>query len=88
MARCHSFLAALYLINMGQYKKAEEHYMKAIDIQEKLFGPAHSQLQFQYNGLIKLYKKTGDDAKMREYQEKKRVWAKLQKETKGETGDL
>ena len=61
--------------------------MKAIDIREKLFGPAHSQLQFNYNGLISLYKKTGDDAKMKEYQEKKREWAKLQKETKEETAD-
>ena len=87
LAKCHNFLAVLYDDNMGQYKKAEEHYMRAIQIEEKLFGPAHSEHQFNYNGLIDLYRKTGDDAKMREYEEKKREWAKLQKETKEETTD-
>ena len=62
--------------------------MKAINIREKLFGPAYSELQFSYNGLIDLHKKTGNDTKMREYGEKKKDWEKLQKETKGkeETG--
>ena len=57
--------------------------MKAIGISEKLFGPAHSQLQFDYYGLIQLFRKTGNDAKMREYEEKKNEWEKLQKETEG-----
>ncbi len=68
---------------MGQYQKAEEHYLNAIRIQEKLFGLAYSQQQFNYNGLIQLFRKTGNDAKMREYLEKKKEWEKLQNETKG-----
>jgi len=87
VATCHNRLAVLYDESMGQYKKAEEHYMKAICILEKLFGPAHSLLQFQYNGLIDLYRKTGDDAKKKKFEEKKREWVKLQKETKKETGE-
>merc|ERR1712181_146297 len=86
VATCHNRLAVLYKNNLGQYKKAEEHYMSSIRITEKLFGPAHSEHQFDYNGLINLYRKTGDDTKMREYQEKIKEWAKLQKETKEETG--
>ena len=83
VAACHNFLAELYRNNMGQYQKAEEHYLASIRIQEKLFGPAYSLLQFDYNGLIYLYNKTGNDAKKREYEEKRKEWEKLQKETKG-----
>ena len=83
VAISHNFLAGFYMDNMSQYKKAEEHYMNSIRISEKLFGPAHSQLQFDYYGLIQLFRKTGNDAKMREYEEKKKEWEKLQKETKG-----
>ena len=54
VAKSHNFLAVLYDDNMGQYQKAEEHYMKYNTIIEKLFGPAYSELQFNYNGLIGL----------------------------------
>ena len=47
-------------------------------------GP-HSQLQFDYNGIINLYWKTGDRTKRKKYEEKKREWEKLQKETKMDT---
>ena len=45
-----------------------------------MFGPAHSQLHYDYNALINLYGKTRDDAKRREYEEKKEEWKKLQKQ--------
>ena len=83
VAKSHNSLAGLYKNNMGQYQKAEEHYLASIRILEKLFGLAYSQHQFNYNGLIGLYETTGNDAKMREYEEKKKEWENLQKETKG-----
>ena len=58
VATSHDRLAGLYDENMGQPKKKEERYKKSIAIREKLFGPAHSQLQFSYTGLILLYNKT------------------------------
>ena len=88
VAKSHNFLAVLYDDNMGQYQKAEEHYMKAIGILEKLFGPEHSHLQFNYNGIINLYMKTGEDTKRKKFEDKRQEWEKLQKkETKEETGE-
>merc|ERR1712105_244198 len=71
VARIHNRLAVLYKDDLEDFSKAEEHYKQSNKIQEKLFGPAYSQLQFDYGGLIKLYKKTGEEAKRREYEEKK-----------------
>ena len=64
------------------FGKAEEHFTQSIKIWKKLFGPAYSQLQFCYDALIWLFKKTGEEAKRREYEEKKNEWMKLQKEEK------
>ena len=64
------------------FGKAEEHFTQSIKIWKKLFGPAYSQLQFSYNGLIELYEKTGEEAKMMEYFEKYEEWEKLQEEKK------
>ena len=78
VANSYNFLAAFYKNNMKEYTKAEESYEEAIKIRMKLKGPTHSQLQYSYNGLIDTYTKTGDDAKKREYEEKKLEWKKLQ----------
>ena len=45
----------------------------------------YSELQFNYNGLIYLYSKTGEDTKRKKYEEKKREWEKLQKKAKEDT---
>ena len=82
VARIHSRLAFLFLIGLEDFSKAEEHCLLSIKIWEKLFGPAYSQLQFSYNGLIELYEKTGEEAKMMEYEEKFEEWEKLQEEKK------
>ena len=82
MATIHNRLANLYADDLEDFSKAEEHYLQCIKIQEKLFGPAYSQLQFSYNGLIELYEKTGEEAKMMEYEEKFEEWEKLQEEKK------
>ena len=84
VAKCHQLLAVLYDENKGQYNKAEEHFIKANKTWEKLFGPGYSQLGFNYNGLIDVYRKTGDDTKRRMFEEKKQGWEELQKETKKE----
>ena len=68
----------LYYVNMSELTKAEENFLQAIKIREELFGPAHSQLQYDYDALVDLYGKTGDSAKKREYEEKKEEWKKLQ----------
>ena len=82
VATIHNRLANLYADDLEDFSKAEEHYLQCIKIQEKLFGPAYSQLQFSYNGLIELYEKTGEEAKMMEYEEKFEEWEKLQEEKK------
>ena len=79
VAFTHNFLAGLYKDNMKNYAEAEENYKLSIQILVELFGPDYSPLQFSYSGLINLYKETGDDAKMKEYEEKKRTWQELQK---------
>ena len=80
--RIHNRLAYLYNHGMEEFDKAEEHYLRGIRILEKLFGRAYSQLQFDYSGLINLYKKTGEEAKMMEYCEIYEEWEKLQEEKK------
>ena len=78
VATSHNFLGMLYYVNMSELTKAENHFLQAIKIREELFGPAHSQLQYDYDALVDLYGKTGDSAKKREYEEKKEEWKKLQ----------
>ena len=80
VAKSHNFLGNLYMDNMKQYTKAEEHFLQSIKICEQLFGLAYSQLQYDYNALIDLYETTGDDAKRAEYEEKIEEWEKLQNE--------
>ena len=43
----------------------------------KLFGPAYSELQYNYNGLLNLYRQTGQGRKHAEYVLKKEEWEKL-----------
>ena len=86
VASTHNFLAVLYKNNMNELTKAEEHFLQTIKIHEELFGPAYSQLQYSYNGIIELYRKTGEDAKRREYEEKKEKWEKLQNKDNEEKG--
>ena len=51
-------LAALYCYNMEEFKKAETLYFRSIQIGLKLFGEGFSGLEFDYRGLIHLYKRT------------------------------
>ena len=51
-------LAALYCYDMEEFRKAEALYFRSIQIGLKLFGEGFSGLEFDYRGLIHLYKKT------------------------------
>merc|ERR550532_1727664 len=62
VATSHGRLANLYLYKLHDYSKAEKHFLQSSNIAEKLFGPAHSQLQYDYGGMIVLYRKTGEEA--------------------------
>ncbi|KAI6650251.1 hypothetical protein LOD99_5930 [Oopsacas minuta] len=53
-------LAALYCYDMEKFRLAEPLYFRSIQIGLKLFGEGFSGLEFDYRGLIHLYKKTGD----------------------------
>eukprot|EP00092_Neocalanus_flemingeri_P008147 GFUD01008787.1.p1 GENE.GFUD01008787.1~~GFUD01008787.1.p1 ORF type:complete len:698 (+),score=171.78 GFUD01008787.1:65-2095(+) len=90
VARCNNYLAVLYLVNLGQLDKAETHYVEAVRIRMKMFGPAHSQLQYDYDGLVYLYGKTGEREKQAEYEKKKEEWKKLQsgKKDTADTGEI
>ena len=52
-------LAALYCYDMEEFLLAEPLYFRSINIGLKLFGEGFSGLEFDYRGLIHLYKKTG-----------------------------
>ncbi|CAB3979333.1 amyloid -binding 2 [Paramuricea clavata] len=52
-------LASLYTYDMNMFDKAEELYIRSIAIGRKLFGDGYSGLEYDYRGLIHLYKSTG-----------------------------
>ena len=84
VADIHSRLAVLYRRDLKDFKKAERHYLAAINIHLKLFGPAGSQLQYDYAGLNRLYKETGEEEKMKDYAAKFFEWKDLQNKNNDE----
>merc|ERR1711915_1171084 len=77
-AASHNFLAVLYHTNMKLVNKAEPHFLESIRIWTELFGPGYVELQYNYNGLIDLYSKTGQEQKRKEIELKKNEWNRLQ----------
>eukprot|EP00800_Vazella_pourtalesii_P005164 TRINITY_DN15_c0_g1_i1.p1 TRINITY_DN15_c0_g1~~TRINITY_DN15_c0_g1_i1.p1 ORF type:complete len:492 (-),score=96.03 TRINITY_DN15_c0_g1_i1:957-2432(-) len=63
-------LAALYCYDMEEFLLAEPLYFRSIHIGLKLFGEGFSGLEFDYRGLIHLYKKTGDFANQMKFMSK------------------
>ena len=49
-------LASLYNYDMKQYRKAEKLYLRSIMIGRKLFGRTYSGLEYDYRGLIKVWR--------------------------------
>ena len=47
-------LASLYAYDLGKYKKAEELYLRSIDISTRVLGFAYSGLKCDYVGLLQV----------------------------------
>ncbi|VDK23349.1 unnamed protein product [Taenia asiatica] len=60
-------LASLYNYHMNMYDKAEELYLRSIQISLDLFGPGYSGLEYDYRGLQRVYRKTNNTQKLAEY---------------------
>ncbi|XP_028396719.1 amyloid protein-binding protein 2-like [Dendronephthya gigantea] len=60
-------LASLYTYDMNMYDQAEQLYIRSIAIGRKLFGDGYSGLEYDYRGLIHLYKSTGNFVEMLNY---------------------
>ncbi|VDM33369.1 unnamed protein product [Hydatigera taeniaeformis] len=60
-------LASLYNYHMNMYDKAEELYLRSIQISLDLFGPGYSGLEYDYRGLQRVYRKTNNAEKLAEY---------------------
>ncbi|KAK3084359.1 hypothetical protein FSP39_012164 [Pinctada imbricata] len=59
-------LASLYNYDMGKYDEAEKLYLRSIAIGKKLFGEGYSGLEYDYRGLLRLYRTT-DNYSMAEH---------------------
>ncbi|XP_069134767.1 amyloid protein-binding protein 2-like [Argopecten irradians] len=51
-------LASLYNYDMRKYDEAEKLYLRSIAIGKKLFGEGYSGLEYDYRGLLRLYRTT------------------------------
>ena len=85
VAETHDHLASLY-VDMEELDKAEHHYKEAIQIMERVYGPAHYFLRNPYCNLAYVYRKTGEVEKNNEQKKKYFEWKKLQ-EIKGNGED-
>ncbi|XP_015785943.1 amyloid protein-binding protein 2-like [Tetranychus urticae] len=74
VAQSYGFLASLYCYDMELYPQAENYYLKAIEIGTKVFGGAYSGLEFEYQGIITIYTRNGEDEKAQEYIKLFRSW--------------
>ncbi|XP_059092602.1 amyloid protein-binding protein 2-like [Tigriopus californicus] len=70
-------LASLYNYELKDYDKAEKLYLRSVRISETLFGPAYSELEYDYRGLIQLYQQLEDYDKYLEYFHKFENWKLL-----------
>ena len=76
-------LASLYNYDLNEFNKAEELYLRSIEISLRLFGPSYSGLEYDYRGLIRVYEQTGDVHNYAKYILNLRTWKDL-KEAKDE----
>ncbi|XP_066246020.1 amyloid protein-binding protein 2 [Euwallacea similis] len=72
-------LASLYNYHMKKYSAAEELYLRSIEINIRLFGPAYSGLEYDYRGLIHVYSKLSSVDKYIFYNTKYREWRRLRR---------
>ena len=70
-------LASLYNYDLDEFNKAEELYLRSIEISLRLFGPSYSGLEYDYRGLIRVYEQTGDVSNFARYIMLLRSWKEL-----------
>lgn len=70
-------LASLYAYNLEEPAKAELLYLKSIDIVTRAFGGAFSGLQYDYEGLIQVYRLQRDRGKVEAFRRKLDEWTAL-----------
>lgn len=70
-------LASLYNYDLDEFNKAEELYLRSIEISLRLFGPSYSGLEYDYRGLIRVYEQTGDVSNFARYILLYRSWKDL-----------
>ena len=63
---------------MEEYSKAEQLLLRAVRIRKELFGPSFSELEFNYEDLLRIYELTGNHEKFLEYQEILEGWRRNQ----------
>jgi len=59
-------LGGVYVME-NRYREAEQQYLKALEIQEKVFGPNSQEVGFTLHGLGQAYQALGDASKATEY---------------------
>ncbi|XP_062578908.1 amyloid protein-binding protein 2-like [Saccostrea cucullata] len=67
-------LASLYNYDMEKYAEAEKLYLRSIAIGKKLFGEGYSGLEYDYRGLLKLYRTTNNLAMADHYHDILHEW--------------
>ncbi|KAK3600300.1 hypothetical protein CHS0354_027144 [Potamilus streckersoni] len=60
-------LASLYNYDMQKFAEAEKLYLRSIAIGKKLFGEGYSGLEYDYRGLLKLYRHVSNQEKADQY---------------------
>merc|ERR1712141_210486 len=70
-------LASLYNYDLEEFNKAEELYLRSIDISLRLSGPSYSGLEYDYRGLIRVYEQTGQVHNFAKYILLLRTWKDL-----------
>jgi len=70
-------LASLYNYDLNEFNKAEELYLRSIEISLRLFGPSYSGLEYDYRGLIRVYEQTGQVHNFAKYILLLRTWKDL-----------
>lgn len=70
-------LASLYNYDMGIFEKAEELYLRSINIGIKLFGIGYSGLEYDYRGLCRVYSHLHNTDKLAAYMNKLHNWKHL-----------
>ena len=71
------YLASLYTYHMKKYDKAISLYKRSIEITLKTFGDTFSGLQYDYQGLMHVYKKLKNVPEMEFYRQKLDEWTNL-----------